>query len=109
MGPSGWAEARWTCERLRPACGSWEVDSEARTLAAAEAAVLGGRKRRSRPGRPDAVRTGWARTLASRLSGWTQSRGPQVRSGGRAGRQRLLVKSLPMDFTDPFMNTDTVT
>ena len=58
MGPSGLVEARWTCERLRPACGSWEPDSEARTLAAAEAAVLGGRKRRSRPGRPDAVRTG---------------------------------------------------
>jgi len=68
---SGWMDE---CRRLweRPECWSWEVDREARTLAAAEAAVLGGMKRWSRPCSPDAVRMGCARTLASRLSGWKQ-------------------------------------
>ena len=65
------AEGRGFKERLRVGWGwSCEADSDARTLAAADAAVLGGRKPRSRPGSPDAVSTGWARTLASRLSGW---------------------------------------
>ena len=64
-------EGRGFREWLRPGWGwSCEADSEAKTLAAAAAAVLGGRKPRSRPGSPDAVSTGWARTLASRLSGW---------------------------------------
>lgn len=77
---SGWVEGRRTCEWDRLAWGSWEweMDSEARTLAAAEAAVLGGTKRRSRPGRPDAVRIGWARTLANRLSGWTGKHNPEI-------------------------------
>lgn len=66
---SGWAEeGRRLCERPRPPCAGWEVDREARTLAAAEAAVLGGIKRWSRPCSPDAVRMGCARTLANRLS-----------------------------------------
>lgn len=70
---SGWTdEGRRPCERLRLACASCEVDKEARTLAAAEAAVLGGMKRWSRPCSPDAVKMGWARTLANRLSGWKQ-------------------------------------
>lgn len=68
---SGWTEeGRRLCERPRLACVSWEVDKEARTLAAAEAAVLGGMKQWSRPCSPDAVRMGWARTLANRLAGW---------------------------------------
>ena len=70
---SGWTDVgRRLCVRLRPGCASWEEDREARTLAAAEAAVLGGMKRWSRPCSPDAVRMGWARTLANRLSGWKQ-------------------------------------
>lgn len=68
---SGWMEeGRRPWDRLRLLCGSWEVDKEARTLAAAEAAVLEGTKRWSRPCSPDAVRIGWARTLAKRFSGW---------------------------------------
>lgn len=34
----------WTEEWPRLVCVTWEVDKEARTLAAAEAAVLGGMK-----------------------------------------------------------------
>lgn len=42
---SGWTEdGSRPCARLRPVCASWEVDKEARTLAAADAAVLGGMK-----------------------------------------------------------------
>lgn len=65
---SGWMEewARWVCVTC-------EVDKEARTLAAAEAAVAGGMKRWSRPCSPEAVRMGWARTLANRLSGCKQN------------------------------------
>lgn len=81
---SGWTdEGRRPCERPRLGCESWEVDREARTLAAAEAAVLGGMKRWSRPCSPDAVRMGWARTLANRLSGWEQQ---------HTSKQSLLVK-----------------
>jgi len=70
---SGWTEeGRRPCERPRLVGASWEVDKEARTLAAAEAAVLDGMKRWSRPCSPDAVRMGWARTLAKRFSGWKQ-------------------------------------
>lgn len=72
MGPSwwcGWAVGKRTCERERPAWGCWGKDREARTLAAAEAVLLGGTKWRFHPGKPDAVSTGWASTLANRLSG----------------------------------------
>lgn len=56
---SGWTdERRRPCEWPRLGCANWEVDREARTLAAAEAAVLGGMKRWSRPCSPDAVRMG---------------------------------------------------
>lgn len=59
------------CERDRcPAWGCWDDDRDARTLAAAEAALFCGIKRRFHAGTPDAVRTGWANTLANRLSGW---------------------------------------
>lgn len=71
MVPSGWMDdgrTLWRWPRL--GCANWEWDSEARTLAAAEAAELGGMKRWSRPCSPEAVRTGWARTLAKRLSGY---------------------------------------
>lgn len=55
--------------RLRLGYARCEVEREARTLAAAVAAELGGMKRLSRPCSPEAVRIGWARTLAKRLSG----------------------------------------
>lgn len=43
---SGWIdEGRRLWERPRLGCARWEVDREARTLAAAEAAELGGMKR----------------------------------------------------------------
>lgn len=67
---SGWMDEGGTlCGWPRLGCANWELDREARTLAAAEAAELGGMKRWSRPCSPEAVRTGWARTLANRLSG----------------------------------------
>ncbi len=61
---------RRVCERDRPAWGCWDDERDARTLAAAEAALLGGTKRRFLPGSPEALSTGWANTLANRLSGW---------------------------------------
>lgn len=61
---------RRVCERDRPAWGCWDDERDARTLAAAEAALLGGTKRRFLPGSPEAVSTEWANTLANRLSGW---------------------------------------
>lgn len=63
-------DGRRVCERERLAWGCWDVERDARTLAAAEAALLGGMKRRFLPGSPEAVSTGWANTLANRLSGW---------------------------------------
>lgn len=56
---SGWMdEGGMLCGWPRLGCANWELDREARTLAAAEAAELGGMKRWSRPCSPDAVRTG---------------------------------------------------
>lgn len=56
---SGWMdEGRALCGWPRLGCANWELDREARTLAAAEAAELGGMKRWSRPCSPDAVKTG---------------------------------------------------
>lgn len=70
---AGWMdEGRTLCRWPQLGCANWEWDREARTLAAAEAAELGGMKWWSRPCSPEAVRTGWARTLAKILSGCKQ-------------------------------------